>query len=99
MKSKPKHTAGKWLLVPENISAEWRIWDDREGLASKVIAFVPMRHRGKREAEANAKLVSAAPELLEALQMLISRIESETNSLAISGSIRAAKEAIKRATE
>ena len=53
----------------------------------------------QNEAMANVKLAAAAPELLEALQRLLDRLESETHSLAISGSINTARQAINKATQ
>ena len=70
MKKQFHHTKGEWILKPEPVSEEWRIWDDSEGLAQKVIAFIPMRHRGKKQSIANAKLVASAPELLDTLQII-----------------------------
>lgn len=70
---KTEHTPGPWAVDP----------DDRPGMewnnhivqqASPHIAICFMTHSGKRdnsEAEANARLIASAPELLAALDLLV----------------------------
>lgn len=53
-----KHTAGPWL-VSETFAV---------GPAGEIVACTPHNHSRK---EANARLIAAAPELLEALQGLV----------------------------
>ncbi len=72
-----KHTQGKWCLMDNQGEREIRIWDDKEGMKSRVIAFVSTECRGKKEYTANAKLVASAPELLEMLRVVNELLKTE----------------------
>ena len=70
--TKDKHTAGPWVnwrMDPENVISEHR----RDDGSFPIIATV----RGANK-DANARLIAAAPELLEALKAkLAARVHSE----------------------
>ena len=53
--------------------------------------------RNSKRAKANAKLIAAAPDLLEALKLMVARAEFKDNNNGIA--ICLAKSAIKKATE
>jgi hypothetical protein len=66
---KPTHTPGPWSPVA-NFHQTGRICDD-EG---NVVAEIPY-HQDKWSAQ-NARLIAAAPEMLEALEMMIEVVEN-----------------------
>lgn len=55
-----KHTKGEWTATQTSIS-------DSNGVIATAYVNTVKRYIGKQEAEANAKLIAAAPDLLEAL--------------------------------
>jgi hypothetical protein len=90
MKQTIQHTPGPWELVcgdENNIFDYVRIADRR---------LIICEGRSKDEANANARLIAAAPELLEALQSLCSAFDGDTecteilDMLSKGGPIRAA---------
>lgn len=76
-----KHTQGPWTLLPEEADKDYlRIRGTRLGWRYKVanvhhIRFegvhAVVRERDDAESMANARLIAAAPELLEALQFVM----------------------------
>ena len=94
---KTKHTQGKWELshgantFPTIGSVELHQAIATVHKIEKVKGFC-------EEAEANAKLIAAAPELLEALIRVIEDREFDNNSIPQS-TINKVKNAIKKATE
>lgn len=58
-----KHTPGPWHVVPENLSV-------RDEGSQFVAACLSMEPGQTEQDVANARLISAAPELLEALRKL-----------------------------
>lgn len=83
-----KFTEGKWSIIRhgfQNIVA----------VSSAYIAIVLANHVGKKEAEANAKLISAAPDLLNACRLVMSSPRGETLSFQ---TLKALHEAIEKAT-
>lgn len=86
-----KFTKGEWSIN------EWTQPDDRISIGAvgtPLIAIVPSRDVSYNEQKANAKLITAAPDLLEALM----NIENDDNSIpATIWEMRNA--AIKKATE
>jgi len=64
-----KHTPGPWSLSDETV---------RDGLLSKLVhgmpegmlAIVRVEHQGKYYGDANARLIAAAPDLLDAVRAL-----------------------------
>ena len=91
-----KHTKGEWKvqitkpLLP-GIQGQVHVLTDF-GTSTQTICQISLR----KEAGANAKLIAAAPELLEALQeiVLLSAHPEELNNIGI-----IAKNAIKKATQ
>ena len=68
--SKDKHTPGPWHYGGHtNIYAYYQ----RELLHSRVVACVPAAEvdGGKKERQANARLIAAAPDLLDALNRVM----------------------------
>ncbi|MBY5821451.1 hypothetical protein [Rhizobium leguminosarum] len=68
--SDTQHTKGPWTLSEET---------HRDGLRSKLLhgmpegmlAIIRVEHQGRYYGDANARLIAAAPELLEALTALV----------------------------
>ena len=58
-----KHTPGPWL-VRVRVNQTPQVWDGETGIAS----IVDRGQRGNGQNEANARLIAAAPALLEALR-------------------------------
>lgn len=71
-----KHTPGPWTVLPEEVDRDYiRVRGTRLGERYKVANVPTVTGRGvpAREADetrANARLIAAAPELLEALEVL-----------------------------
>lgn len=66
---KTKHTVGQWKYSGLTIYAH-KVTETQD--SRKIIASIdPKRGEPSEENEANAKLIASAPELLEALQLLL----------------------------
>jgi len=99
---KTKHTLGKWIVVDSGgkviSQTTEETYSDICTLADRPLAISP-------EVEANAKLIAAAPELLEALSDLIEKVSPYIYKLGVKKgfselvSLEQAKKAIKKATE
>lgn len=72
-----KHTPGPWRTLPEEVDKDYvRVRGTRLGLRYKIANVLTTIYEGvpAREADetrANAALIAAAPDLLEALQALL----------------------------
>ena len=66
----PKHTAGPWFVSPTNIKRVVNNLHQEIGQAS-TSQFTTSCYPSQGEAVANAALFAAAPELLEALKLMI----------------------------
>ena len=89
-----KHTQGQWT-VNEKYEVEAR--NKMGKLIARFSQFTPSGFNGKEEA--NAKLISAAPDLLHALQMLVNDLErNDGDAINRATLIDEAKQAIHKAT-
>ena len=74
-----KHTPGPWRILPEECDKPYiRVRGTVLGARYKVANVITPSYEGvhEREAEetrANARLIAAAPELLEALKLMVER--------------------------
>lgn len=97
---KTKHTQGEWNAV--EYAGFWII--KTENYYDSGYDVLSCEEVGEREAEANAKLIAAAPDLLEALQKIDSYFfDSEGKDQYLSKKqldiLETIKEVIKKATE
>lgn len=68
-----KHTKGNWRIGYKN---KFSVICDTPNGTKKTIAIAEMHLKTQDEAETNAKLIAAAPELLEALKEAYEHIDS-----------------------
>lgn len=104
---KDSHTPGPWRVLPEEAGVPYiRIRGTRLGLRFKI-ANVPApsykgaEHIEAEETQANASLIAAAPELLEALQLIAATDLQYVNPYAIGWMrpiVESARAAIAKAT-
>lgn len=89
-----KHTPGPWVTSPEPNGKEWVVDAGPWGIC--VCAFAP----GLGTAEANARLIAAAPELLEALETLLGFVENKRfpDTIYVRNAINEAEAVIAKAT-
>ena len=93
------HTPGPWLAMPEECDRPYiRIRGTKIGKRHKIANVLTPIYDGvhEREAEqtrANAQLIAAAPELLEALKDVMERLvdRNETDEAAVSARAAIAK--------
>lgn len=73
-----KHTPGPWAATPcldvGRYGPPWTIRVDKQTVVASLIGAA--LHRGAETAEANARLIAAAPDLLAALKELLPMWES-----------------------
>lgn len=75
-----KHTPGPWSIQRQNPSpttGEWMVAGKSPGYLAEV------RDCGSGPVEANARLIAAAPDLLEALEALITAVDASMYGMAI----------------
>lgn len=79
-----KHTPGPWVSHPHKeqdvAKSGFIVIQDRRVNAANIATVIPCLGMKKEEVEANANLIAAAPELLEALQNLNTAIDNYWNS-------------------
>lgn len=98
------HTPGPWFAVQYNRSAAWRVTtspSDAHGDIANVLAGLAARKDA--EVAANAKLIAAAPDLLESLREVlnlcaIGDVDETTEAHGWGAAIKAAKQAVEKAT-
>jgi hypothetical protein len=89
---KTKHTVGQWTATKEN--KNFVIMSERVYIGSVSSSDMIMS-----EAEANSKLISSAPNLLHALQMLVNDIErNDEDAINRATLVNEAKQVIDKAT-
>lgn len=88
---KTQHTEGNWH------SHDGQIYPEQTG---KTLALIPYFDKENEEQQANAKLIAAAPELLEALQQAVKEMEQINNIYPerVLGRLDQARAAIQKAT-
>jgi hypothetical protein len=80
--SEIKHTPGPWTVMPGEINKPYlRIRGTRLGQRYKIAnvlmpAYPVVRYQEADETHANARLIAAAPELLEALEFALHELEA-----------------------
>jgi len=95
METNNKHTAGEWKATGLEIRHA-----NNSMILATVYPHLPLNQR-REEAEANAKLIAAAPKLLEALITALEFIrdnESDLKGSRFDESIKESEAAIKQAT-
>jgi len=73
MTNETKHTPGKWYIHERYPNSYAIIADDADGVRTNIAWLGQSADKSYDENLANARLISKAPELLEALEMLVSR--------------------------
>lgn len=94
--SEKKHTPGEWFTHREGHSTVYVECRIGGGLIQAVAACRP-NAAGREQQEANARLIAAAPELLEALQGILSCVSVRIDDPRIE-KFDAARAAIAKAT-
>jgi hypothetical protein len=93
-----KHTQGNWGVSKHGNNDSFGIYAEGSG---NDLAIVKGGNEEGGETEANARLISAAPDLLKTLQMLLSDIEFSKDIIPMGAigerQIRKAQEAINKA--
>jgi hypothetical protein len=86
---KNNHTQGNWH------AHDGQIYPEETGV---TVALIPYFDKDNAEHQANSKLISAAPDMLEALQQFLHSVEHEgVVSGRVVDAVRNAKEAIYKA--
>lgn len=94
-----KHTKGEWKIVSKSKHRGWININSKKGIIARSFHGDMEPIVTVEEAEANVKLIAAAPDLLEALQSIVGTLENEGVSWRYENEINLAKNAIKKATE
>ena len=92
-----KYTKGKWDMSTHSDNTDIIIRSQNGIIANCTIDAWP--EMSKIEKEANAKLIAAAPELLESLTELFNLLEENEPQWYLRGHYNRAIKAIKKATE
>ena len=93
-----KFTKGQWVIDSDFITVEVDGIDEVVCDLDPIDVYPTVYQRSEEEKDANAKLIAAAPELLEALIALVNGCLSDSESDKVV-SLRKAKQIIKKATE
>ena len=84
-----QHTPGDWFTMRTGFSTIYVESRIGGGLIQEVAACGPT-NEGPDQQEANARLISAAPELLEAVKLLMGPLESMVDNMNAAHKARAA---------
>ena len=82
MSEKTKHTPGPWIVetsgkLPIHVGAMDRRWRDQSGIIIAAVNPKPMIGTGDfQESLANARLIAAAPELLDAVRLTLAGLRN-----------------------
>lgn len=89
-----KGTPGPWVVVDNDVYFDIRKgWKSIGDVCASMHAFDDSNHRGV-VATANANLIAAAPELLEALQLMLNDECSDTHNHAVNTAEKAIAKAL-----
>jgi hypothetical protein len=88
-----KHTQGEWAIDDNEIYSE-----NTDHGAAICTMNTTSAHFTEEEAEANARLIAAAPELLEAMYLVVMDFENEGGFIN-PDTIEATRNAIQKATQ
>lgn len=98
---KNKHTPGPWVCHSGMVWTGVTEHDAREYPIARMDRDTP--HTSPTDRDANARLIAAAPDMLEALERIISEMDAikdpSFRALADAGCIRLGREAIQKATQ
>ena len=72
-----KHTPGPWRLLPptNGIDRNWRVTDSGDTFVAHVFGF---NHAVDEQSKINARLIAAAPELLEACKAAAKQFDEKS---------------------
>lgn len=73
------HTKGPWIVDETNALGAYGVWtdyvthpgSDGEGYGSQICSMLPSERQDREQRDADARLISAAPELLEICKRLV----------------------------
>lgn len=91
-----QHTSGPWFAVTNAMGTS--INSSPTAQKAHIASIATLRFE-KEESEANAKLIAAAPEMLEALSLIVKHIPKEVIEDQLGDGYWKVYEAIKKATE
>lgn len=95
-----KHTPGPWRVKRSESKPAFNVVGTKVGCKYKIARCPYISDDDKQEAEANAKLIAAAPELLKALKLMLSRFKGSQVGYIKADYVKwLAQEVIKKATE
>lgn len=101
---KSQHTPGPWQVLPLYTNRSvYPIGAKIDANASSILAEVNSQGGTSDDCQANARLIASAPELLEALRLLIGQLEgikpkSGVHSSSLNADMAIARSAIAKAT-
>jgi hypothetical protein len=98
-----KHTPGPWVVSPDSVTTVMEVGPLKRFIAHATDLSVKCSSKEYDERDSNARLIAAAPEMLEALKWTLARVERLAPHKAIEGDaalyeIAAARAAIAKAT-
>ncbi len=98
MSEKLKHTARPWTVKKNSDRNEWSHWIDAND-ENGVILVAGVINDADQDCDANARLIAAAPELLEALIEIIGMHDMIDEDSPYSDAFSKAESAIGKATQ